>query len=357
MNNKLWYPDNENHFKLHQITKDTAGHTTYAGEVNCVNYDYGRIAYDEPIWYGGPTYADSQHLPKNSFTRPSAWWEETRNSAPILNRLYFKQWGADYFTSASPFEDLMKTANFWSGTVSKAEDIDGYINALTKTASSMSEAKTVLIDDDPSDNTIGITGFTGDSAKEVFANVLRTESKVNMNEVRNLLACNKMLQLVGSINTPNVYNTFTSKMYGVDPNNNNGKPTYIGGYNAPMMFTDVPNYTDAGEKLQGTKVSNGILATSNEVGEFHVKDHGYIMGVLTIDMDSIQRAGNGKDWWHETQMDIPNPMFEGTKADSILKRELKVPMFEQSAGDTTNSEKVWAYTLQNEYVKSRVNRA
>lgn len=373
LNNKYWLPDEEDHFRLpyNVPAKGVDGDSTKK------NWNYvNQLSWEKPLgtfsnW--GSSATDTTDTNKyGSFNLIRN--DSTGNaSAPHLNALYFAEWDSDYFTSSSPFKDLIR-----SGNVLPSLDINGieaslknlnHNNPLRNSISnvkgnglifnkdggeydaSSNYAEVIGNPPNPGSSNSWQNGIINDIVNDIGINV-DSNATVNLMQLRNLIANTLMLERIGTINRPDFYNGYVLAQFGVNPRISQNDPVYVGGYYQDFVFSDVENMTADTSKPLGYKVANGMSAGNGYIGKFHSNDYGYLMTVAYVLPEPIYNGGIEKMWKRSVQADLYQPSLQGTSPEAIFNYELGL---DKLAENGTNNNNVFGYIKRDESYKWRHN--
>lgn len=269
----------------------------------------------------------------------------------------YAQKRGDYFTTASPFADLLRgdfpVINF--GTANSSIDFsDSFITATTTAALSnipvnlsqtvndftsylpvqsyevdRERARTALV------NSLNQAKITTDFHTAVTANNLRTLMALTILRERNAL-------------TNGDYTELVKAQFGSRPKVNNFKPKYIGGFYQDLVFSDVTNTTASDSSPLGVQAGQSMLAGSGNLGTYHSDDFGYIMIVAYLVPDEYYNQGLPR-WLGELTADeeYTSPILNNLPPQPIKNKELFLTT------DEATNENLFAYTQRYEHMKAR----
>ena len=334
-NNKKWFPLNDKEFILPYSWRIEEEGEVFDNETN-------RINYSKPV---------NVNVEEND---NQYYCDENENCDVLLNKLHFRQFRGDYFTTASPFADLIRGSY---------DDID---DAIGK----MEEFKFVRKDwvNDTLKNTIteGLEQFGTNALGMLTVKQGFTENKINsgnealnklirikpglLNRIRKAIVLEKMMMRNGATN--GTYREIIGAQFGYKPNQFDGKPRYLGGGTFNINFNSViMQGSDTTTQNTGDKVSiaegNGII----KIPEFHADDYGYIMIIATIIPDVYyDRQGLETIWTTIHQDQEYLPIKNNLAPRPILNQELWL-------GKKIENEDVFGYTEYASDLRSRQNIA
>lgn len=231
-------------------------------------------------------------------------------------------WERDYFTSALEKQQRGVMPSFpLSGTL----DIDGKAQDITVSNESDATARQIFFD-----AAGAIKGFTvpssgadmrwNDPALEVD---LSAGVVSDIDDFRTALAQQRFLELNNVAGGR--YHEFILQHFNIDIGEHRiQEPFYFGGSKQPIIFSEVlqTESSDASTP-QGEMAGHGISASSNYIGKYRAKEHGLIMGILSImprQMWSSQ--GLNKMWLKTTKYDFYNPVFAHLSEQAVYEGEL-----------------------------------
>lgn len=101
------------------------------------------------------------------------------------------------------------------------------------------------------------------------------------------------------------------------------RPEYIGGTRAPIIISEVLQTSETDTSPQGNLAGHGISVNTMSAGRYRVKEHGLIMGLISV-MPRCQYASQGvnRQWLRQTKYDFFFPEFENLSEQAIEKVEI-----------------------------------
>ena len=103
------------------------------------------------------------------------------------------------------------------------------------------------------------------------------------------------------------------------------RPEFIGGTRSPIIISEVLQTSESStNSAQGSMAGHGIMADRSRVGKYHVKEHGYIIGLACVQPVPIYRHGINKQWTRRTRYDFPTPELVNLSEVAVYNRELVV---------------------------------
>lgn len=317
--NKNIYPDNKEHFIL----------SYNADEVGRIQYENEKLDSMPPI-----TIKD--------------WVVGNNSNCEVrIDLLRFRQFTGDRFTTASPFEDMLRgekpklNLQINSGDLSVTiPDGHAVIEMSDGTEYQSLDARKIKEQDDGTlstkqGNTMGMTLYTYKSTDAVQEAVWRIKEKtipLNENEIRSSITLSELRSLEvftlfaeRMARTNGDYNEMIKAHFGRSPHSNNKEAIYIGGSYQDILQNSIFQTSEStNESMLGRQVSTGISAAYNKIGEFTAPDHGYIMTVMMIVPDTVYVQGVHKNDTALTVEEQYYPIFNNLSAEAILNKELIV---------------------------------
>ena len=360
--NKHLFPDNDEHFIL----------SYNANEVSIINYENENENFDNDKELDSKTYYTMDDPNKNV----------------RIDCLRFRQFQGDRFTTASPFPEMTRgdipnmDIELNIGDITKNIKIDklvttGYIatNPLkTQTyETNLNEALNTNYKKDPetanerSVYEVGTGPYlmfkrqpTSGSAPIIAKNkeiYFKTSGNEGIETIKSNITLSKLRSLeVFSIfaermaRTNGDYNEMIKAQFGYNPKSNNREAIYIGGSYQDIILNSIYQTSESTDKSAlGQQVAQGISASYNKLGNFHAKDYGFIMVLMSIVPDTIYTTGISKLDTALTFEDQYFPIMNNLSAEPILNKELFL------SGNKEKDNDLWGYGERFSEYKSRRN--
>lgn len=101
------------------------------------------------------------------------------------------------------------------------------------------------------------------------------------------------------------------------------RPEYITGSVSPVVISEVLNTTGTTDAPQGNMSGHGIAVTSGNGGSYECKEHGYIIGILSIMPKTAYQQGVPKHFLKVTDpMELAWPQFAHLGEQAITQNEV-----------------------------------
>lgn len=318
--NKNLYPDNRQHFIL-SYNANKVGRIKYEDEeMPAVGFELGN---------------------KNNYIGVNATTDVR------LDCIRFRQFTGDRFTTASPFEDMLRGEK---PTLEMSINAENLTVTLPKTKVDLLDGNNYSQYDElqrqelyKRNNLLYTTGneeeFDGlylkvptDSrnqpelgvpTKTVSLNNGTIQSSITLSQLRSLEVFTLFAERMARTNGD--YNEMIKAHFGRSPNSNDKEATYIGGSYQDILQNSIFQTSEStNESMLGRQVSTGISAAYNKIGVFTAPDHGYIMTVMMIVPDTVYVQGVHKNDTALTVEEQYYPIFNNLSAEAILNKELFV---------------------------------
>lgn len=118
------------------------------------------------------------------------------------------------------------------------------------------------------------------------------------------------------------------------------RPEYLGGGRTPVTISEVLNTTGiqtdpSNGSVQGDMAGHGIATGSNNSFKYTVKEHGYIISLLSILPKTSYQQGISRHWNYQDRFDYYWKDFANIGEQEVLNRELYFDPTQNVPNDTT----------------------
>lgn len=341
--NTNWYPENEAHDNILPYSAQ--------GSVTTSSYDYPTHAFG----------SGDQEQPDN-----------TTDSYPWLNVLWFAQRKGDMFNTGSPFPELLR------GDIPTIQTVSSKID-WSEVVKSSTNLMPGIIGVDTINKTLGmLSGGTGNNIyKQSFSNNVNLYQNgtvappssfnldkdmlldvldkatidrisLSMSNWRYLATMTVMRERLAL--TDGSYNMMVKAMFGHNPNWHNHEPIYCGGHKQPIVFSEVVNQSENNIAPLGSTAGRAYSDTSSTTIRVRSDDFGMFMTVIVVTPDEYYSQGVDKMFSRLQNAEQYFPILNNLSADATLNKELYV------SGSNNTDEDVFNYVERFAYYKSRRNQ-
>ena len=346
MNKKLiesnfnWFPSNDKNFILPYNTITQVSELgTLKNKVNKIGTNFLDLEVNE---------VDEQYIGDKD-------WQK---SDTYLNKLHFRQFRGDYFTTASPYADLIRgDKTMVDKALGGLGEIEFNPNSAERILFGTFEAQSSTVNAySPKDGEMKLGGANDGISQDLektFVKYFNKNLKVKtgiLNKLRKAIVLETMLMRNGATN--GTYREVIGTQFGYKPNQYDGKPRYLGGGTFNINFNSViMQGSDTTNQNTGDKVSiaegNGVI----KLPRFHADDYGFIMIIATIIPDVYyDRQGLETLWTTLTNDQEYFPIKNNLAPRPILNQELWL-------GKEEENNDVFGYAEYASDLRSRQNIA
>ena len=339
-NNKLWFPDNEDHFILSYNASDCAVIDYEKENTKPSSFGFSCVPF-----YGSDTYETSE------FNSPFSSMNSSVIEYPVLASLKFRQFRGDRFTTSSPFPDFIRgdeptlgALDDWVHMVAFDGSFDRVIDGQYKNSFNIVGS----ITDDNKSMGLGLVNAPDNKGKY---SGLKTSigSRITSADINAMNIITAFKMKMGMTNGD--YNEMIKSQFGYSPNVHDRKATYIGGFSSTIDFSSVSQTSESSNNSPlGTKSGQCFSNGQGRIGHFRAPNFGYVSVYMSIIPDTYYSQGVPKMFSKQYQKQEYFPILNGLAPDAILNKELFV------SGDTSVDNDVFAYCEKFEEFKSRRNR-
>lgn len=116
------------------------------------------------------------------------------------------------------------------------------------------------------------------------------------------------------------------------------RPEYIGGSKSPVIVREVVQTSETDSSAQGNLAGHTLSTDINHTVGYHVKEHGLIIGIMSIMPRSAYQQGVHREMLRRSRFDYPAPMFMNFSDQGILNGEL------YADGNAQDNNGIFGYT-------------
>lgn len=345
MNNKAWFPDNENEWLLpyecpraaflsHE-SPDFSGRSDIfrffgfeSSDSDAANYNVLRR------WFGGTVPAD--YITPDVFAPSSA---VDAYDVPVLAAIKFRCFSGDRFTSGSPFVDLVR------GSI---PSFDGFVHRYID-----SEDSLPLIPDSAggSGATVSYRDDVSHSSSSFFANEVGFGLKLpfTQNDLRKLETITVLRERLAR--TDGDYSDMIGALFGERPSKESHEGIYIGGCYQDVVFNSVTQTSQSTADSQlGDKAGQGYSVSNGRIGHFHSDDYGWIQVYMSIVPETYYTQGLDPQFSRDVSDKLWNPLMSNMPPQAVLNKEIYL------SGDPSVDDLPFSYEQRGNEYRSRQNR-
>lgn len=274
----------------------------------------------------------------------------SNNTKTELGVLRNRAWEHDYFTSALPFaqkgdpvliplsgfDDVIVATNT-SPSLDPIEEFDA-----TRQPSGLTHTNQI-------DRQLSTNPLMPNDALYAKTSDLQPTS-TNINDLRRAFKIQEWLEAAARGGTR--LKEYIWSMFGVDTGDSRlQRPEYITGTKSPVIISEVLNTTGTVDAPQGNMAGHGISVTNGHAGSYFCREHGYIIGIMSVMPKTAYQQGIERHWLKtEDPTQYFFKQFANIGEQEIINKELY-------AFDSFTSNDVFGYTpryAEYKYMNNRV---
>lgn len=352
MNNKQWFPDNENEFLLPYECERAAflSHDSpdfVAGSDRARFFGLASDSSESDVldvvsyWFGGSVPAD--YLTPDVFAPSSS---ESSVDYPVLAALKFRCFSGDRFTSGSPFVDLVR------GSI---PSLSSYVASSSRFGANVPLR---VLDGSYPLASLGANHDGGDYylnsivGLSDFPNLGIRQSEllnVTQNDLRKLETITVLRERLAR--TDGDYSDMIGALFGERPSKESHEGIYIGGCYQDVVFSSVTQTSQSTDDSQlGDKAGQGYSVSNGRIGHFHSDDYGWIQVYMSIVPETYYTQGLDAQFSRDVPDKLWNPLMSNMPPQAVLNREVFL------SGDPSVDELPFSYEQRGNEYRSRRNR-
>lgn len=253
----------------------------------------------------------------NNFYRNQNVDDEVANTTSTLEK---RRWEKDYFTAALPWQQRgTAVALPLSGTTNAEWDAADFTQGVPAYNAGFSAGG------GGTDYTMHINNADAISAATgmLNANVVdfADATTYDLADIRLASATQRILERLAR--TGARFTEYLKATFGVAPSDERmERPEFLGGAKFPLVVSEVLQTSESGTTDQGNLAGHGIAYSQQTVCKFRAKEHGLIMGLLSICPKPVYQQGIHRQWLRQTRFDFYDPLFAGLSEQAILTQEI-----------------------------------
>lgn len=176
--------------------------------------------------------------------------------------------------------------------------------------------------------TVVHTGNTPNSIIKNYANVtwrnVLDQFNFDIKDFTEMVTLTKYKEMLAKINRLDYYNGVIESSFGVNPNIDIGEPIYIAGTTANFSTTEEKTTNNAfnGTTPNGA-IGQGDTTIELNIPDFFTSDHGYLITVVSSDIDNVYTNALDKMWTKLTREEMYEPMFNDLEPQATLAKEVE----------------------------------
>ena len=238
------------------------------------------------------------------------------------DKVAYRCWSKDYFTSALPWQQrgtspaipiAGASSAIWQASAFESNDEDTPANMVIRNLTDVAK--------------IGLDTPTAQALTNVRnafnANSINlTSAGVDINDLRYAVQVQKWMER--NARGGYRYNEYLMAHFNEAPRDERlQRPEYIGGMRQPIITSEVlQTSATQDESPQGTFAGHGMSVGQSFTGRYHAKEHGIIIGLMSIMPEAVYQQGIPRQWTRQTRFDYYSPEFAHLSEQEIKLSEI-----------------------------------
>lgn len=236
----------------------------------------------------------------------------------------FRQRRGDPITTGSPYPNLMRDNVLpFLVTTKNVKNIENSYYPAEGTPYTNLQIAKGKVDDTLRINASGQqeTSTWLKNANETYRNIL-DQFGFNIKDLSQMITLTKYKEMLAKINKLDYYNGVIESTFGVNPKIDIGEPIYITGTTANFSTTEEKTTNNSfNETTPNGAIGQGETSIELDIGDFFTTDHGYLITVVSSDIDNIYTDALDKMWTKVTREEMYEPMFNDLEPQATLVKE------------------------------------
>ncbi len=233
----------------------------------------------------------------------------------------FRQRRGDAITTGSPYPNLMRDNVLpYLVTTKNIKEVKRYPNtnqtfSLELKANEIDGELYTKIPDNPAASNMLKTYNSN------FREMLNSFN-FDIKDFTEMVTLTKYKEMLAKINRLDYYNGVIESTFGVNPNIDIGEPIYITGTTAVFNTTEEKTTNNSfNETTPNGAIGQGNTSIELNVPDFFTADHGYLITVISSDIDNVYTEALDRMWTKITREEMYEPMFNNLEPQATKVQE------------------------------------
>lgn len=100
------------------------------------------------------------------------------------------------------------------------------------------------------------------------------------------------------------------------------RPEFIGGSSQYVSVSEILQTSESGATPQGTPTGRGYSFSDGRIGSYFAREHGLVMGVMSIMPEQIYTQGIPREWTRRSKEEFFSPEFNGLSEQEVRVKEV-----------------------------------